>query len=168
MSEKKELIARVWFTESRSCGLYAHIHCDLVTIENEQIVGLYHHPVLGDLDDLTVSCQLDPSTTEPYAWRVRYERVNVDLYTGEKCIKVLRRINAGLERLTQKFGEPLSFGQYLLRVWEILGVDQVRIAALENTRDETVTTRKSAASQVDYHVRNKLADWASVVWAWSE
>lgn len=64
---------------------------------------------------------IDHGTT--YGWGYAYESpYSVDLRRARAMVATLHRLERRLERLTERLGYPESFGAYVLRVAEVLGV----------------------------------------------
>lgn len=82
----------------------------------------------GDiLIGMMVSCQTDaekePGTS--YAWRVNYQDISIgthNLDDADRRIKEMRRIARALDKLVDQFGRPETFGRYVARVAQVLGI----------------------------------------------
>jgi hypothetical protein len=83
----------------------------------------YNEPAYSNLH---VSAQGDLETDEPaYAWATEYRDLyRLTLSEGEPMIKVLRKVQRGLDKLTAELGWPDSLGAYIARVGKILGVER--------------------------------------------
>jgi hypothetical protein len=63
-----------------------------------------------------------------YGFEVRYRDVYaIDLSLAEKMVKTLRKVNAGMDKLTAKRGYvgPGNFGEYVGRVAEVIGATKI-------------------------------------------
>jgi hypothetical protein len=62
----------------------------------------------------------------PYGWEVEYRfdyATDLRLHEVERMVKLLRKVEKGLERSNAKLGYPDTLGAYIARVASILGVD---------------------------------------------
>ena len=66
-------------------------------------------------------------------WGVEYQGISgVNLEDGERMVRTLRRINRGLVKLTERLGHPLTFGQYVGHVAQVLRAESVIFREGEN------------------------------------
>ncbi len=88
------------------------------------------NPLSGRWDDLahladfviTAQRSTDLSDTDWYAYQVSYERpYRVELDDAERMVKFLRKVNAKLAKLDDKFGRPDSLAAYCARVADAIG-----------------------------------------------
>jgi len=76
-----------------------------------------------ELADLVISCQVE-HYREPYGYRASYGNVfSVDLERAEAMVKLLRKIDRELNKITAEWGYAESFGAYVTRVAKALGVN---------------------------------------------
>ena len=82
----------------------------------------YDEPKYGSL---RVSAQGNLDSEEPaYAWATEYHDLyRLTLVDAEPMVKVLRKVQRGLDKLTAEFGWPDSLGAYIARVGKILGAN---------------------------------------------
>jgi hypothetical protein len=65
----------------------------------------------------------DTAQGRSYGWSYAYEQpYSVDLRRARAMATTLGRLQTRLEKLTARYGHPESFGAYVLRVAEVLGV----------------------------------------------
>jgi hypothetical protein len=58
-----------------------------------------------------------------YGWEVEYRgRYSIELRDAEAMVKVLRKVDRGLERLKSELGYPETIGAYIARVAKVLGI----------------------------------------------
>lgn len=82
------------------------------------------------LADLEISCQMDTSFGYPYAFEVGFRPTwIVDLPAAIRFSKQLHKIGVGLVKRTNKYGGcNHSFGEYLKRVYQVIGIKNVWLA----------------------------------------
>ena len=76
------------------------------------------------LADLELSCQGDSDrhATGVYAWRAEYRGVySIDLGRAELMAATLKKLEKGLNKLAEEWGQPSTYGQFVLRVCKVLG-----------------------------------------------
>lgn len=105
-------------------------------------------------DGLTVSAaaadDMGPGT---YGWATEYKEARyVKLDQAERMVKVLRKVERGLAKLTERYGYPEFFTAYLLRVADVLGITQFAIR--QPSGDLTILSVTSAAYWLDEQVRD--------------
>lgn len=77
------------------------------------------------LADLRISAQADYASEDAYGWRVEYAQpYSVDLGRAEVMVKLLRKIQRGLDRMERDLGYAESFGAYVARVGKLLGASR--------------------------------------------
>jgi hypothetical protein len=83
-----------------------------------------HSWPIEPLADFRISAQADSSDpSKVYGWRVEYQNIySLDLREMEVKVKLLRKVEKGLERLQSQFGYPETFAGYVARVGTVLGV----------------------------------------------
>jgi hypothetical protein len=80
------------------------------------------------LENFRVSSQgnANDETRHLYGYECRYHDVYaVDRYKAERMARTLAIVEKRLEKLTEKYGHPASFGAYLARVAEAIGATAI-------------------------------------------
>lgn len=159
----KDVVALVRFiNQSPQVGSeYAHI--EVTFWETDKLRGFGdQHP----LDNLMVRCQMDnkrQDETITYAWRVVYgDLYMVNARRAKMMFDTLSFIERGLVKLNDKFGYPVTFGQYVVRVLNVLGVSQGAVSSHRHDPvDAHVWYRKPSdiIFPIDERARAKMADW---------
>lgn len=77
--------------------------------------------------NLVVSAQQDSDNAakgrhEPYGWTIEYRDTTVNLPRAEVMVATLRRISKRLDSIEAKYGAAGTFGAYVLRVADALGI----------------------------------------------
>ena len=76
------------------------------------------------LADFQLSASVDRSvdSSAPYGWTAEYRNAfSVDLRRAEQMIKLLRKVDRGMEKLRGEWGYPATFPVYVSRVAKIIG-----------------------------------------------
>jgi hypothetical protein len=83
--------------------------------------GSYDHSPLADL---VISAQADSSApVRPYGFSVEYRNIySLDLRQAEANVKLLRKLDKGLEKLQAEFGYAETYATFVARVGKVLGV----------------------------------------------
>jgi hypothetical protein len=83
--------------------------------------GSYDHSPLADL---VISAQVDSSDPmRPYGFEVGYRNLySLNLREAEANVKLLRKLDKGLEKLNAEFGYADSYAMFVARVGKVLGV----------------------------------------------
>ena len=143
-------------------GQYAY--CKVTFEQKETGHGLgSDHP----LDGLTISGTLSKDGFEgcqSIGWDVSYEDVysDIDLRTAERMYHFLSQLDKAMKRADEKMGRCLSYGQFVVRVCNLLGVDRGLADNGNRThRMDAVLYDKIGEFQypIDERIREKNADW---------
>lgn len=83
--------------------------------------GSYDHSPLADL---VITAQVDSSApARPYGFAVEYRNIYaLNLSQAEANVKLLRKLDKGLEKLTAEFGYADTYATFVARVGKVLGV----------------------------------------------
>jgi hypothetical protein len=107
-------------------GAYAHTTCRFVRINSDghlrNLIDDYELPFY--YDGLTITSQQDSRQLEhSYGWDFRYQDAySVDYRAVKKMAKTMRKIETGLTKLHNEFGEPSKFSDYVLRIAKVMKV----------------------------------------------
>jgi hypothetical protein len=101
-------------------GKYGHV--TLVPFSYDQD-GTKHYLVHGhdhhllELGNLAARCQIDGSSgSESYGWSVEYRNLySVRLEDAARILKTLQTIDRRMDKMTEREGQPRSFGQFVNR-----------------------------------------------------
>jgi hypothetical protein len=121
------------------------------------------------LGSLTVTSQGDSDSANRrlYAWGVEYRNVfSVDRQSAEGMAKTLAAIERRMEAIAVKYGQPATFGAYLLRMADAIGATRIVIPAGEirssyDDRQHRVLSLDDGAYAVDRLVANWVAETRS-------
>ena len=73
----------------------------------------YNVPINArDLTGLEITAQLDETSRDWYGWSVHYNVDKVTLRNGEEMIKVLRRIERQMNKITAEYGRPTDLASF--------------------------------------------------------
>jgi hypothetical protein len=116
------------------------------------------------LADLAITAQLDHVAADPhpYGWRTEYRQpYAVDIRRAQTMVKVLRKIDGGLERMRAQLGHPESFTAYLARIARTLGATRFcwAVEARGWSYDDN-EHRFGDADEMTYHVNRICRDFA--------
>jgi hypothetical protein len=118
------------------------------------------------LADLRIVAQADSSDpTKVYGWEVEYHGIySLRLRDAEAKVKLLRKVNRGLEKLQSQYGYPESFAAYVARVGSVLGV---KLYGWEAEGDATFMDgnryRWTDAAGIAMRVENLTRDWSKTL-----
>ena len=106
--------------------------CHPVRIDTGPLGANYPRGMVDEpLDGLTVSAYMDTDKPDDngrarsWGWSVEYRDLHaVDLRRAETMTRTLRAIDARMSRITARYGPPVTFGAYLLRVADALHIDR--------------------------------------------
>jgi hypothetical protein len=121
---------------------------------------------LEPLADFRISAQADSSDpTKIYGWTVGYRDIfALELREAEVKVKLLRKIDRGLERLQSQYGYPESFAAYVARVGSVLGVKLYGWKAEGNaTFMDGNRHRWTDASGISMRLDDLTRDWAKTL-----
>lgn len=106
---------------------YAHVAFQVATRDSrhwsdDPVRGIYFK------DNLQIRCQIDDRDHCPardhspsYSWEVFYHQpYAVDVPVAGKMLKTLKLIEQRLEKLRDQFGSPRTYGEYVVRIANIL------------------------------------------------
>jgi len=83
-------------------------------------------------------------------WKVRYESVSPDFYQTETMYKTLSRIKREMDKFSKRWGNPETFGDFVVRFGNALGVK----AYLKASRHEGCI--EGDAESVKYWIRDAV------------
>jgi hypothetical protein len=142
-----------------SDGDFFHIHLSFVMWEDGNKVrnaSTRYEPVNGLqlLDNLQITSQGNNSDrVRLYGWEVRYRDVfAVDLRDAGRMHATLKKIQAGLDKLTAKRGYAATYGEFVGRVAEVTGVTTIltyRNRGRYASYDESTFTKYSVGDGVN-------------------
>ena len=118
--------------------------------------GDKRYPVFGrddlplELADLAARCQIDGRTGSPsYGWSVEYRNLySVDLGAATRILKALRTIDRRMDKMTEREGQPQSFGQFVNRFMRAIGASTI----VDGAGNETQWSLREAVYIVDTRV----------------
>jgi hypothetical protein len=141
MAEKITLALLIRTKEDRN---YFHVFADFVRLTKAPNGDwLVRNPGMSSWEDdnsfhsLQVSSQGNSTTgaddreTTPeqrklYGWEIEYrEPISVRLREAERMAKTLRTIHRKLDKLREKYGDPPTYGAFLLRVADAVGAIKI-------------------------------------------
>lgn len=119
---------RLYLQERREHGFY-HLDVSVVVVEegekirnHETVPGFYVEGLLVTCQGSDADYKGDTTKREVYAWEVEFRPAYVNLERAHRILKTLRAIEGNTRRLAEKFGRPVTYGQYCGRVALALGV----------------------------------------------
>jgi hypothetical protein len=158
----KDIAARVRFLDQEKyTGMCNHAK---VRVDFEKKIN--HHGVGSDhpLWDFAITASLreeqigdDPS----YGWSFQYENVfNVSLDKAKMMYEFMAWVNRRLNDSYNKIGRPLTFGQFVVRLLGVLGVDEGLVQSGREAHDVIIyDTIGELVYPIDERIRQKNADW---------
>jgi hypothetical protein len=157
---------------SLTCGTaYGHVVVFFGYLEDGKARGLsysggYHE--VESLADLEIRNQVssdhapEGSSDGSYGWSVEYRGVfSANLERVENMAKVLRKVSRSMEKQRDASGSPATFGQYVARALQALGIKQVVILKPRewpNAEDNRLRVQKPGrvVDEID-HVTRRMA-----------
>lgn len=124
--------------------------------------GSYDH---NPLADLVIGGQADSSAPDrPYGFSVEYRNLfSLDLRQAEANVKLLRKLDKGLDKLNAEFGYADSYPVFVARVGKVLGVKLYGWTSDDrgwySENDYRWTDATGIASRVDHLTR----EWAKEI-----
>lgn len=122
---------------------------------------------LGGLHNLRISCQgnVEQRDRGVYAWETEYyEASYIDLPRVRAMAKTLETIDRGMKRMAKEWGDPSTYGQYVLRVAKAIGAKELIFQSKRckgRSYDEMDLHRRDlaeGASHIDWWVREWQAE----------
>jgi hypothetical protein len=167
--------ARVRFLEDVDVptGWTRHAH---VKVSFEDMNGC-GHGFNHILDDFEVYSQMDDGQHDDplhvYGEAVRFVHVySLEEASARIMYDFLRKVNGELTRLYKRFGGCQTYGQFVVRVLDVLGVNEVVVESPMNHPEHLVRTdlihytdRPGLIFCIDHRCGEKLADWNGVRWS---
>jgi hypothetical protein len=129
------------------------------------------------LDDFQVYAQLDDGKHEDplhvYGECVRFIHVfSMEEASARRMYDFLHRVNGELTKLYKRFGMCSTYGQYVVRVLDVLGVDLAVVESPMHHPEHLVRTdlihytdRPGLIYCIDHRSGEKLADWDGQRWS---
>jgi hypothetical protein len=113
------------------------------------------------LADFRITCQLDPGGHEPYGFRAEYrDCYSVDLQRAEEMVKLLRKIDRELRKMSEAEGPPETFSAYVVRVARVLKVKRYGWTSDKRSMYDDNTYHWSNAEGLVYHVNGLINEHA--------
>lgn len=115
-------------------GGYYHLRGSIVTLVNGKVrnppSSSYDEPIngFGRLADLELNSQGERTNAQRglYGFDVRYRNVSfIEARDAQRMHQTLTRLNNGMSKLYAKRGMVQSFGEYVGRVAEVLGIETI-------------------------------------------
>jgi hypothetical protein len=82
----------------------------------------------AELADFEVSAYLSDDLPRAWGWSFHFAPRHVDLKRAEVCVRVLRRVDRGVQRIDRMLGLASEFDGFLARVALVLGIDRYVVA----------------------------------------
>jgi hypothetical protein len=114
------------------------------------------------LDSFRVNSQgnNDDDTRHLYAWEIEYRDVySIDARKARKMADTLATVEKRMAKVEEKYGRPMTFGAYLLRVADAIGASRfvipakVRGSSDYRYREHSIRDLASGASMIDGIIR---------------
>ena len=153
--KEQYLAMRLQKSEFSGCDTYLHIHIDFWLVDThwhkndwKYINDLKYCDVssLVGLNNVGLKTQSHPENPEPYSSNLKFIGTDNDRYNLEIAVKAMKRIEKGLEKLSEKYGPIESFEGYISRLADVLGIDKFLFVDSDYLQDSR-------------HARYKVRQW---------
>ena len=125
----KKLALLITTTKDQDFG---HVKCSIVTVDDGKVRNYradWDEKPYRYYDDLSITCQISQNTQmkdQSYAWCIEYrDKYSVTISKAEKMLKTLKSITKKLNNISNKYGFPESFGQYVANVANAIKADTI-------------------------------------------
>ena len=151
---------------------YAHVQVGFENRSNGNGLGSDH-----PLDHFQIHSQLDSGQHEDpmhvYGWCVRF--IHVFTVEERECkfmYDFIHKVNGEMTKLYNRFGNPQTYGQYVVRVLDVLGICEVVVESPMHHPEHLVrsdlihyTERPGLIYCIDSRCGEKIADWHGQRWS---